>query len=121
MIELMPESRANILGFRVEGRLTDDDYKGIFKGKIEETLEKTGSKIKAVLFLDESFEGWEKKEMWEADGWGTRHRNDFEKLALVCSPRWIDWGVKIDLFFREGSIKAFGPTELTAAWEWLKD
>ena len=51
---------------------------------------------------------------------GFKHKDDFEKMAVVGGPKWAVWGTKLFAHFMEGQVKVFAPEELQAAWDWLE-
>jgi hypothetical protein len=119
MIELMPESTEDTLGFLATERLTDEDYKQTFIPKLEEALA-GHDRIKVMLVLGEGFTGWDLRAMWDDATWGTRHRNDFAKLAVVGGAKWIQWGVDVAGHMMKGAVKTFDLAQKDEAWAWLE-
>lgn len=119
MIEIMPESNGSALVFKATGKLSDADYKEVLIPKIEENIKQSG-KAKVLLFLPADFVGWEAHAMWDDARFGVRHRNDFEKLAVVGGARWVEWATKIGAYFMEGEVKTFPEARLTEALEWVR-
>lgn len=120
MIEILPESRGNILGFRATGTLSDRDYKEIVIPKLESLFAAHG-KLNVLFFMDEDFEGWDMKGAWDDASYGMKHRADFEKLALVGGPEWVHWCFKLAGFLMKGEIRIFPVDELEKAWAWIED
>lgn len=119
MIEIMPESNGSALVFKATGKLTDADYKEVLIPKIEENIKQSG-KARVLLFLPADFVGWEAHAMWDDARFGGRHRNDFEKLAVVGGARWVEWATKIGAYFMEGEVKTFPEARLTEALDWVR-
>ena len=82
VIEIMPESKSSALALKASGKLTDADYKEVLIPKIEEIIKRSG-KAKVLLHLPQDFIGWDAHAMWDDARFGLRHRNDFQKLAVV--------------------------------------
>jgi hypothetical protein len=119
MIAIMPQSHDNVLGVQGTGKVTDQDYLDVLIPQLEEVLKKYG-KARFLYFLDEEFTGWEMGAVWEDAKFGLKHKDDFEKIAVVGGPKWVAWGTKLFGHFMEGQVQVFPPKELQAAWEWLE-
>ena len=119
MFYIMPESQGNIMGLRATGRLTDQDYQEVLLPSLENLLKQHG-KIRLLCFLDENFAGLEPGAMWEDAKFFLPHRNDFEKMAIVGGPKWIEVIMKLFAPLMAGEMKTFPPEQLSEAWQWLK-
>jgi hypothetical protein len=119
VITIMPQSHDNILGVQGTGKVTNQDYLDVLIPQLEEVLKKYG-KARFLYYLDEDFTGWEMGAMWEDAKFGLKHKDDFEKIAVVGGPKWIAWGTKLFSYFLEGQVKIFAFEELQAAWDWLE-
>ena len=119
MIEILPESGGNILAVRAGKKLTDADYKDTFIPAMEGVIKQHG---KARLLFDcgDNFEGWEPRAAWDDAKYGIKHRNDFEKIAVVGAGRWIEWATKLDAHLMGIEVKLFPKGDLDEAWEWIK-
>jgi hypothetical protein len=119
MLTIMEPSHDNIMGVQGTGKVTEADYQNVLIPKLDELLKNYG-KARFLYYLDENFTGWELGAMWEDTKFGVRHKNDFEKIAVVGGPKWVAWGTKLFGYFVEGQVKTFPPEELQAAWDWLE-
>jgi len=120
MLELMPESRADILVLRASGHLTASDYEEMFIPLLEKLIKQYGH-ARVLLYLDEDFQGWEAEALWDDAAFGLRHRRDFEKIAVVGAPAWLEWGVRTGNALLEGEARTFGPDDLSEALAWVSD
>ena len=118
MIEVMSESIGSMLAVKASKKLSEDDYTKIWIPALQEKIEKYG-KISCLLYMDENFEGWEIKAMWEDKKFGLAHKNDFEKLAIVGGPSWVAWGAKIASMLMKCEVKSYDPKDLTEAVQWV--
>jgi len=119
MIEVM-ESKGNLLWLRASGKLTDRDYQEVLIPRLEEVIWKQ-DKARLLFHLDPDFQGWELGALWDDVKFGLKHKDDFEKVAVVGAPRWAEATVKIFARFMEGEIKTMLPEQLAEAWEWLQE
>ena len=118
MIEFMPESKANVVGVRASGPLTDADYKTKLIPKLDSLFKQYG-KIKVLFFMDETFEGWNLDAAWDDASLGLQHRADFDKIAVVGGPAWVEWCVKLAGFLLKGEVQTFRRDQLKDAWRWI--
>jgi len=115
----MPESKSSALALKATGKLTDADYKEVLIPKMEEIIKQTG-KAKVLLYLPKDFTGWEAHAAWDDARFGLRHRNDFEKLAVVGGAKWVEWATKIASHFMKGEVKTFPEEQLHQALDWVR-
>lgn len=119
MIEFMPNSKNNIIGIKVSGKLRDSDYKNILIPKLESLFKEYG-KLNVLFYMDEAFQGWDLEAAWDDTSYGLRHRADFAKLAVVGGPPWVEWCFKLSGFLMKGEIKLFPADQLDRAWAWIE-
>ncbi len=118
MIEVMIESKEDILVVRVSQKLSDADYIRIFVPRVEEIIEKYG-KARALVYLDDGYNGIELGAIWDDVKFGIKHRNDFIKVAAVGAPRWMDWAIKASSAMMSGEMRTFSSGQLGEALEWV--
>jgi hypothetical protein len=118
MFEIMPESHGAVVGVRARGTLTDDEYKSVLIPALEKAFAGEG-KLR-VLLLFEDFEGWEMQAAWDDAVFGMTHRKDFERLALVGAPSWVEWGMRLFAPMMSGQVRSFPAGEAGEAWKWVE-
>ncbi len=119
MLEIMPESQGKVLWVRARGKLSDQDYQEVFIPRMEAIIKEHGQ-IRLLFHLAADFEGWELGALWEDLKLDLRHRQDFEKIAVVGAPRWADMVVKLFARFMAGEVRTFLLDHLAEAWEWVR-
>ena len=67
MIELLPQSQGNVLGFRATGTLSDADYRRTLIPALDAALGPHG-RVNIVFVMDDTFEGWDLRAAW---AWAT--------------------------------------------------
>ena len=117
MVEILPESTGNCIGFKISGEVTAADYDALLP-KLDESIAAHGKINLLIVVEDFDFEGWEAA---KADfRFGTQQYRQVEKTAFVADNKWLEWTVKImDPFTRRTNEKTFEPGELKAAWVWV--
>jgi hypothetical protein len=119
MIEVMPESQGNIFGVKVSGKITSREYEEVIIPPVDAIIKEYG-KVRFMWFLDDNFQGAEAGAVWDDTKFGLKHRNDFEKLALVGGSTWMEWLTKLAAKIISGEAKTFPREQLREAWDWLK-
>ena len=59
--------------------------------------------------------------MWDDASFGYQHKNDFEKIAIVGGPTWVEWASKLGAHFMPGQIKSFSSEYLMDAINWANE
>jgi hypothetical protein len=67
----------------------------------------------------EDFDGWTAKALWSDVKFDFKHRNDFEKVAMVGRKDWMDWMTQLMKPFTSAEIKFFELEEQAAARAWI--
>jgi hypothetical protein len=120
MIEKLASSTENIMGFRIQGKLTEADYLNVLAPDIEQGIAHHG-KIR-VLFQMEKFEGWTVGGAWEDLILGPKFVS-VEKLAVVVDETWDEWMTWLFRIFTaltRTETQFFRVERLTEAWEWIR-
>ncbi len=119
MLEILPETEGNLLVVKASQKLTTKDYEEIFIPTLNKLIEQHG-KIRILMCLDNSFSGWELGAMWDDAKFGIEHRKDFEKIAVVGGPKWVDWCTKIGGYFMSIDVNTADASGFQKALDWIK-
>lgn len=119
MIEVLPESVGKVLILKATGKLTDRDYKELLIPRLESIIREYG-KASVLFEMGDEFRGWEAEALWDDARFGLAHRNDFDKMAVVGGPGWVEWGLRLAKLIMSGEIKSFSPAEREEATHWIK-
>jgi hypothetical protein len=117
MIEKLERSSSSVLGFKMTGKLHDEDYRQ-FVPEVEAAIQ-VGGKIR-LLAQFHQFDGWDVHALWDDIKFSTKHCADVEKLALVGDRNWEKWMAKICKPFTMAKVRYFDVSEAEAAWQWLE-
>jgi hypothetical protein len=118
MIEILSGSEGKILGIKVTGKLTDQDYREVLIPALEAIIEAHG-KARFICCIDQSFAGMEAGAIWDDTKFYFKHKNDMEKVALVGGQKWIEMLMKVFAHFMPGDSKTFTSEQLQEAWDWI--
>jgi hypothetical protein len=92
MITPLPQSTDSLLGFKLSGKLHDEDYQH-FVHIVEAAIARHG-KVR-ILSDFEDFQGWDLHALWDDTKFSTKHCADVEKVALVGDRVWEKWMAKV--------------------------
>ena len=120
MIEILPESSGNFLAVSATEQLTVDDYEKVFIPKLEELI-RNYEKVRVLILFHDNFTGWEPGAMWDDARFGVRHKNDFEKIAIVGASSWIEWASKLGAHFMAGQLKSYASENFKDAINWATE
>lgn len=118
MVEELSRSHGNILGFKMSGRLHDEDYQ-LFVPIIETGIAEHGKVRLLSQFHD--FKGWDPHALWDDIKFASKHCHDVERIALVGDKQWEHWMASVCKPFTQATIKYFDASEEDQAWAWLEE
>ena len=118
MIEYLPESTGACLGFKLSGKVTEQEREAT-RLKLDEAIAAHG-KIN-LLYLMVDFEGWEAMDSHEAGfRLGTEQYHQVERAAFVGEEKWQKFVRIIDPISWHTEERFFPFTQLEEAWAWIK-
>ena len=118
MIEKLTDVPPSVLGFKLSGKLHDEDYK-LFVPAVDEAVAEQG-KVR-MLAQFEDFHGWDAKALWDDIKFATTHCTKIERIALVGEKTWERWMATVCKPFTTASVKYFDASEIDSAKAWLAD
>jgi hypothetical protein len=118
MIEQLPSGSEKVLGFKLSGKLHDEDYKH-FVPVVDAAVAKAGKVRMLAQFHD--FHGWDAHALWDDIKFSTTHCLDIERIALVGEKSWEKWMSTVCKPFTMAKIRYFDAAQVDAAWKWLQE
>src|SRR5262245_14890624 len=116
MIEQLPKSTDKVLGFRMSGKLHDEDYQR-FVPAIDAAVAKHGKVRLLAQFHD--FHGWDMHALWDDIKFSATHCTKIDCIALVGDQTWEKWMAKVCKPFTMAKVQYFDAANMAAAWSWL--
>src|SRR5262245_3433818 len=116
MIEQLSGLPENTVGFKLSGKLADEDYKQ-FVPLVDDAIAKAGKVRILAQFHD--FHGWDLKALWDDIKFSTTHCTKIERIALVGDKTWEKWMAMVCKPFTMAKVKYFDVSEIDAAKAWL--
>src|SRR6516164_3450642 len=118
MIEMLSGLSANAVGFKLSGKLHDEDYKK-FVPLVDDAIARSGKVRLLALFHD--FHGWDLHALWDDIKFSTTHCTKIERVALVGDKAWEKWMAAVCKPFTMAKVRYFDIAEVGAAEAWLAD
>lgn len=118
MIERLDRGSDKVLGFRMSGKLHDEDYKHFVP--VVEAAVATHGKVRLLAEFHD-FHGWDTHALWDDIKFATKHCNDIERIALVGEKTWEEWMAKVCKPFTMAKIRYFDAADIDSAWKWLEE
>jgi hypothetical protein len=118
MIELLTGMPANTVGFKMSGKLHDEDYKQ-FVPLVDGAIAKSGKARILAQFHD--FQGWDMHALWDDIKFSTTHCTKIERIALVGEKSWEKWMAKVCKPFTMAKIRYFDASQVDDAKAWLAE
>lgn len=117
MIERLTSPSPNTVGFKLSGKLHDEDYK-TFVPAVDEAA---GTGKIRILAQFHDFHGWDAHALWDDIRFSTTHCTKIEKIALVGEKSWEKWMALVCKPFTMAKIRYFDAADLNSAWAWLQE
>lgn len=121
MIERLKESSGGVLGFKVTGKMTDEDIKG-FEPQIEFLLRERKHKPIGILADLSQMHGAELKARWDEMRFLQKHTDHIARMAVVGADRWEEAMALLTAgaAVLEAETHYFDESEILRAWEWVR-
>lgn len=120
MIEQLPDLPAGILGFRMRGVVSAEDYESVMVPDIEAAFA-LNRKLRLVVHIGDDFTGFSPGAMWDDVKLGFRHITGWERTALVTDVGWVRVMSSMFGFAMPAHFKLFTNAELSEAFRWVAD
>lgn len=117
MIKPLARSQRKCLGFKLSGKLHDEDYKH-FVPAIDAAIASHG-KVRILAEFDD-FRGWDLHALWDDLRFTTTHFSAIERVALIGHTTGEGWMSAICKPFTAAEVRFFTKERIDDAWHWLE-
>lgn len=121
MIERLRESSGGVLGFKVTGKLTDEDIKA-FEPQIEFVIGQRKHKPIGILADLSQMHGAELKARWDEMRFLQKHTDHIARMAVVGADKWEEIAAILTAgaAVLEAETRYFDQAEMMHAWAWAR-
>jgi hypothetical protein len=116
MIEMLSGLPDHTIGFKLSGKLHDEDYQK-FVPLVDAEIAKEGKVNILAQFHD--FHGWDLRAVWDDIKFSTTHCTKIKKIALVGEKAWEKWMSAVCKPFTMAKIQYFNAADIESAKRWL--
>jgi len=117
MLQLLEESKDDLVAIRISGHVDKNDY-AVMLPVLEERI-KQHHKINVYAELQD-VEAYTLKALWEDVKFDIRHAADFRKAAIVGEQKWLDMLTTVASPFTTAKVRYFNFKDRDQALEWVK-
>jgi hypothetical protein len=109
------------MGFKVTGKMTDEDIKG-FEPQIEFLLRERKHKPIGILADLSQMRGAELKARWDEMRFLQKHTDHIARMAVVGADRWEEAMALLTAgaAVLQAETRYFDESEILRAWEWVR-
>jgi len=118
MIEILTGLPTHTIGFKMSGKLHDEDYKK-FVPLVDGEIARDGKVNILAQFHD--FHGWDMHALWDDIKFSTTHCTKIERIALVGEKNWEKWMATVCKPFTMAKTRYFETKDVEAAKKWLAE
>ena len=118
MIEMLTGLPTNTVGFKLVGKLHDEDYKK-FVPLVDAEIARDGKVNVLAQFHD--FHGWDLHALWDGIKFSTTHCTKIDRIALVGDRTWEKWMAKVCKPFTMAKVRYFDESQMESARERLAE
>ena len=114
-IAMKRNKKALFIEIAMQGKLKHEDYKR-FVPMIDKAL-KEAKGLEVDLLVDmRGFKGWELMAVWDDFKFGVKHRNAFDKMAIIGNKKWEEKSVAMMSHLMKGKSKFFQERDKALSW-----
>lgn len=115
MFEVLDRSAGSVIGVRLSGDITEEDYERLLP-ELKRVIAEHGELNFLCRF--DGVRGLEKEAFWKDLKFSARHLSDITNCAVIKDQDWQGALARFGGVFGV-EIRVFEPAEEDAAWEWL--
>jgi hypothetical protein len=117
MIELLSETRGNLIVVKMSDTITEEDFDKYFA---EADAIFNRERVEHLLFDWEHLKGWAPGARSVGTWFGMHHRGLVGRVAIIADEKWADEVLRITDIFKAATVRQFAPSERAAAFGWIR-
>lgn len=118
MIQLIQSRKDDVIAFEVNGNVTKNDIRKL--NIPMEIVTKSQGDAHALMKVNH-FNGYSFPTFLTELKTGIPAFQEFDKIAVVADPNWLEALVAIEMYFPNVHVRYFGSEEKEQAWHWLEN
>ena len=118
MIELLPETRGNVIAVKMSETITEEDF-GKYFAEADVIFDR--ERVEHLVFDWEQLKGWAPHARSVGTWFGMHHRAMVGRVAIIADEKWADDVLRITDIFKAATVRRFAPSERGAAFAWIRE
>ncbi|WP_089317335.1 STAS/SEC14 domain-containing protein [Pontibacter ummariensis] len=118
MIQVLEESKEDIVAFRISGKVDKNDYQ-VMLPVLEEKIRQHG-KVRVYAEMQD-VEEYSLEALWDEIRYDISHATDFSRVAIVGGRRWTNWLTNLAKPFTSAEVKYYDFSDRSKAWSWIHE
>lgn len=119
MISQIQTNHPRILGFKLSGKLKDEDYQ-VFVPAMDQVIAQAEGSVRLFVVF-EDFHGWDLHGAWDDFKFGVKHYADADRIAVIGENKWEQWMTLLWKPFSSAEIRYFDTAAMDQAWTWIRE
>src|SRR5262245_21021549 len=120
MIEQYAGFPENVLGLRISGHVSREDYQRVVIPAVDAAL-KRAQKVNIYVQVDNDFSGLELGALWDDLKVGLGNFSRWERIAVVTDIAWIANALNVFGFLKPGQVEVFPLADAGTARAWIAE
>lgn len=117
MIELLPETKGNVIAIRMSGVVTEAEQDANFD-EVSGIIDR--ERVEHLLLDWSDLQGWEKGARSAGTWFAMHHRALMGKVAILADSKWDDEVMRIADIFHAATVERFAPAGREEALRWIQ-
>jgi hypothetical protein len=120
MIEQYTGFPENVLGLRISGHVSREDYQRVVIPAVDAALQRV-QKVNIYVQVDNDFSGLELGALWDDLKVGLGHLRNWKRIAVVTDIAWIANALNVFGFLKPGQVEVFPLADADKARTWIAE
>jgi hypothetical protein len=117
MIELLPETKGNLIAIKMSGTITEEDIDRYF-AEADAIFDR--ERVEHLVLDWEHLRGWAPGARSVGTWFAMHHRALVGRIGIVADEKWADEVLRITDIFKAVTVRQFAPSERAAAFAWIR-
>jgi len=118
MITILSDVSPQVAGFRLQGKITHNDYQQVVIPKIDAVAQNSGQ-VRFLVVLETSLGSFDLRAVWDDVKVGLKHLSSWHKTAIVSDEKAARILTDTIGQLVPGEVRSFRLAEIEAAKSWI--
>lgn len=119
MIVELPESAGTLLAFKLNGTLSDADYRNVLLPAFARASASEG-RLSVVFVLQDDFHGWDVHAIWDDAVYGVEYWGRLGRFVVIGDKKWETLIADLVGLWPGTESRFFHSDDTASAWAWAR-